>query len=362
MPDNIVGVYQQDRYSNGGSKGTVAAVTFDGGDDLDAGRRAERHALHRRPFQRASDPWISFGPDGDAARDEPRHRPRPADRRRSATTAWPTTARPTAASPGRPRSCSSPRPTGALPQRQELDHRGPERRGLRLRRLGSRCRRPRGSVADPENAIGLGFKGPIYFARTTNGGDTWEPARKIYETGANKQTIGNQIVVRPQGELFDFFGDIVNSSQPPRRHRPGQALLHPSPTIAARHGRKPTRVDDQLPMSLIREDTHDRPRAGAVPDPTDRAPARSAAATSSRRWRSTRPTATCTPSGWTPASAASRPAPSERDSIAFSQSTDGGQTWSPPIKVNETPTGEPNSEQPGVHALGRTSTATARSR
>jgi hypothetical protein len=30
-PDNIVGFYQQDRYSNGGSKGDVAAVSMDGG-------------------------------------------------------------------------------------------------------------------------------------------------------------------------------------------------------------------------------------------------------------------------------------------------------------------------------------------
>ncbi len=28
---NVVGVYQQDRYSNGGSKGMTAAVSFDGG-------------------------------------------------------------------------------------------------------------------------------------------------------------------------------------------------------------------------------------------------------------------------------------------------------------------------------------------
>ena len=68
-----------------------------------------------------------------------------------------------------------------------------------------------GSVVNPENVVGLGFKGPIYFTRTTNGGDSWEPARKIYETGANKQTLGNQIVVRPQGELFNFFADITNA-------------------------------------------------------------------------------------------------------------------------------------------------------
>ena len=48
--DNIVGFYQQDRYSNGGSKGNVAAVSHGWRADLDAGRGAERHALHRRPL------------------------------------------------------------------------------------------------------------------------------------------------------------------------------------------------------------------------------------------------------------------------------------------------------------------------
>jgi hypothetical protein len=35
----------------------------------------------------------------------------------------------------------------------------------------------------------------------------------------------------------------------------------------------------------------------------------------------------------------------DHDNIAFSQSTDGGATWSAPIKVNQTPTGEPNYDQ-----------------
>ena len=51
----------------------------------------------------------------------------------------------------------------------------------------------------PENVVGLGFKGPIYFTRTTNGGDSFEPARKIYESGANKQTIGEPDRGAPAG-------------------------------------------------------------------------------------------------------------------------------------------------------------------
>ena len=35
----------------------------------------------------------------------------------------------------------------------------------------------------------------------------------------------------------------------------------------------------------------------------------------------------------------------DHDNIAFTQSTDGGQTWSAPIKVNKTPTTEPNFDQ-----------------
>ena len=106
-----------------------------------------------------------------------------------------------------------------------------------------------GSIQNPENVIGLGFKGPIYFTRTTNGGDSWEPARKIYETGANKQTIGNQIVVRPQGELFDFFADITNSSN--RRGGIGPVKLsYIRSDDRGQHWTNPVRIDDMIPMSL----------------------------------------------------------------------------------------------------------------
>jgi len=51
-----------------------------------------------------------------------------------------------------------------------------------------------------ENAAGqagehaIGFRGPTWFARTTNGGASWEPARQIFDPGQVNQTIGNQIV------------------------------------------------------------------------------------------------------------------------------------------------------------------------
>jgi hypothetical protein len=71
-PDNLVGVYQQDRWSDGGARGLVASRSVDGGqtwsqnfaefsqcsDDGDPG--------YTSPFPRATDPWVSFDSAGRA--------------------------------------------------------------------------------------------------------------------------------------------------------------------------------------------------------------------------------------------------------------------------------------------------------
>ena len=62
---NVVGVYQQDRYSNGGAKGMTAAVSFDGGATWTSHVAVPNDTrCTGGQFQRSSDPWISFGPDG----------------------------------------------------------------------------------------------------------------------------------------------------------------------------------------------------------------------------------------------------------------------------------------------------------
>jgi hypothetical protein len=75
--DNVVAYYQQDRYSNGGAKGNVAAVSFNGGESfVQVVPPQDTRCTDGGQFDRASDPWISFGP---------------------ATMEWSTTARPMAA-------------------------------------------------------------------------------------------------------------------------------------------------------------------------------------------------------------------------------------------------------------------------
>ena len=61
------------------------------------------------------------------------------------------------------------------------------------------------------------FRGPAWFARSTDGGESWEPARQIYDPGQNDQTIGNQIVVLPDGTLVNIFDEIHNDNSKKQR-------------------------------------------------------------------------------------------------------------------------------------------------
>src|SRR5579871_5038293 len=62
-PLHIVGAWQQDRWADGGSSGLLNGASFDGG------RRWTLSSAHFSTctggsYDRASDPWIAFSPDG----------------------------------------------------------------------------------------------------------------------------------------------------------------------------------------------------------------------------------------------------------------------------------------------------------
>jgi hypothetical protein len=70
-PDNMIAGWHQDRWSNGAAQGLGAAYTFDGGAtwtfvNIPFTRCSGAQAGSAGDYGRASDPWISFGPDGTA--------------------------------------------------------------------------------------------------------------------------------------------------------------------------------------------------------------------------------------------------------------------------------------------------------
>ena len=71
-PQNVIGVFQEDRWSDGGAHGLLAAVSFNGGSSY-VNDWAEFSACSDRPetpefehLPRATDPWVSFDAAGRA--------------------------------------------------------------------------------------------------------------------------------------------------------------------------------------------------------------------------------------------------------------------------------------------------------
>jgi hypothetical protein len=54
------------------------------------------------------------------------------------------------------------------------------------------------------------FRGPGMFARSTDGGESWEEAREIFDAGINNQIIAAQVLVLPDGTVLNFFTEIIN--------------------------------------------------------------------------------------------------------------------------------------------------------
>ena len=201
-PNNLVGAWQQDRWSNGGARGLGSAYSLDGGGtwtrtSVPFSRCSGGTAANGGDYERATDPWVTFAPDGTAyqialAFNNQRNGDNAILVARSADDG---------------RTWSNP---------------------VTLKRDGAANFNDKEAItADPTDARYVyaawdrltGNNGPTWFARTSDGGATWEPARNINDPGANSQTINNQIVVLPDGVLVLFFTEIANVGAPNIRLR-----------------------------------------------------------------------------------------------------------------------------------------------
>lgn len=342
---NIVAIYQQDRYSNGGAKGNVSAASFNGGLTWTQVAVPADTTCTGGQFDRASDPWLSFGPDGalhamslvtDAGPGGPTgDNGMVYNRSTDGGRTWEPPI--VLIKDARSRFLNDKNSMTADPNDADFVY-----------AVWDRVQSSQGSVNNPENVRGLGFKGPIYFTRTTNGGDSWEEARKIWESGANKQSLGNQIVVLPAsrgGDVLDFFSEFVNASNR-AGHFPRWLSLIRSTDRGESWGDE-ERIDFEFPGSILvgrNGDSTIDVEPVACPDPTE---------TGSCPIRSGDflPDVAVDPRNgnlyavWMDLRFDGGVFLTDHDNIAFTMSTDGGRTWSPTIKVNQTPTSEPNYDQ-----------------
>ena len=204
-PSNLVAVWQQDRWSNGGSQGNLTSVSFNRGRTWDRptpptfSRCTGGTPGNGGDYARSSDPWVSFGPNGTAhqialsisdtqeisailvssSRDGGRTWGSVKTLQRDTTAALFNDKESITADPG------SARFVYAVWDRLQVQN-------------------PDDPASD--------FSGDTLFARSTNGGRTWEPTRTIldFPDNSNVQTIGNQIVVLGNGVLVNVFNLIDN--------------------------------------------------------------------------------------------------------------------------------------------------------
>jgi hypothetical protein len=325
--NNLVAIWQQDRWSNGGARGNVAGVSFDGGAAWQIVPIPGLTDCAGGPWERASDPWVSFGPNGTVHQMSLVFQVDPSPRRvdgfgRNALLVSKSTdggshwSKPIALiDDDHPRIMNNGSSLTADPTDGNLVYAV----WNRLKMTGEQTATPADAAPDQARApdLGQGFEGPTYFARSTNGGDSWEPARAIYDPGPGAVTLGNRIVVLPDGTVIGIFGRAANGEHGEAN---GSAFGYDLSMLrSADKGRTWHPADNPIraaTMQSIGTRTPDRRvpvgDAATLFDVAVDADGKLYAVWQDVRFNG-------------------------MEQIAFAMSSDGGFTWSAPIQVNRTP-------------------------
>ena len=211
---DVAGMWQQDRWSDGGAHGLVAAVSHDGGRTIALSVPHFSICAGGTPanggdFGRSSDPWASWAPNGDLwsiSLSFDRTTTRNAvlvSRMRHGESSWsePTTLKFDTSRAGIPLGNN-------FNDKESLTADPTDASGNLVYAVWDRIVSPNENAPATAFENAQAFHGPTWFSRTTDGAapiPTWETARPIYDPGTRDQTISNQIIVLPDGTLVDGF-------------------------------------------------------------------------------------------------------------------------------------------------------------
>ena len=301
-PSHLIGVWQQDRWSDGGSRGLRTGYSFDAGRTWNVAqaifsRCTGGNAANGADYARASDPWVTIGPDGIAYQIA-------------------------IAFNGNSFAAGS---SSAVLASRSSDGGATWDPPIALIRDGSTPFDDKESITADPLAPGYAYAawdrieqtghGPSYFARTTSGGVSWEAPQLIYDPGARNQTLNNQVIVPASGSnagtLYNFFTEFISTS-------PNTVSTRLAFVRSSDRGQTWSGVNVASDMRGI--GTHDPQTLRDLRDGVNIASVASG------------------PNGvlvavWQDA----RFSGGARDGVAFSRSLDGGSTWSTPTQVNAVP-------------------------
>ena len=328
-PKNIVGVWQQDRWNNGGAHVLAAGFSFNGGKSWGettlpfstCAPNAILDPFTGAPYGRASDPWVSIGPDGTAytvallatnntisgMNDTGVATVTSSDGGRT----W-----------GNQRLIKSDQGTSPIFEVTQFFN---DKESITADPIHGGTAyvvwdRLQGPSQSPDAALrSHAFRGPTWFSKTTDGGKTWTGTRAIFDPGQNSQTIGNQIVVNNQtGVLYDFF-ELFQTTGSPKFTPRGLSVGFISSPDGGSTWSNPTIISDQQTVNDFAPNTGALLRTGAG-----------------------LPSAAIDPSNgslyvvWEDA----RFTGGTVNQVVISRSTDGGMTWSSPA-VASNPNSKP---------------------
>jgi hypothetical protein len=263
-PDNVIGVYQEDRWSDGGAHGLLAARSFNGGASYGIDW-AEFSSCSDKPatayfehLPRATDPWVSFDADGRAYQIGLSIVDGSLTGENALSTSTSVDGGLIWSDPSLIAREDDPNDLSFFDKQSITADPYHADRAWATWIQGNL---PGENISFAKFSHAFSYRGLPMISRTTDGGDTWSTPKPM--TKANVYAQGNQIVVEPDGTLVDIQAILFKGAgiQPTSNgvymavmrstdggeHWSAPSKIAPIGTVGISADGKPLRVGDYLP-------------------------------------------------------------------------------------------------------------------